>query len=73
MIDTSRHFLPKTAILQIVDGLRISKLNILHIHFTDSDSFPLEVKSYPDITIEGAYSPEEIYTAKDVTEMIEYG
>jgi hexosaminidase len=31
-------------------------MNVLHLHLTDSESFPLELKSYPNITKAGAYS-----------------
>jgi len=40
----------------------MSKLNVLHLHITDSESFPFELSKYPEVTLNGAFSNEEIYT-----------
>ena len=40
-IDTSRHFIPVRKILDIIDAMAMSKLNTLHWHMVDSQSFPL--------------------------------
>ena len=41
MIDTSRHFLPTRDIKDLLDAMAWSKLNVLHWHLTDAQSFPL--------------------------------
>jgi len=33
-------------------------MNVLHIHFTDDESFPLEMFTDPNITKKGAYSED---------------
>jgi len=43
-----------------------AKLNVLHIHFTDDESFPLYLISYTNMTYYGAFSQDEIYSEKDV-------
>ena len=62
MLDTARHFLPVKDILRTIDAMKLTKLNILHLHLTDSESFPFFSKSYPNITKNGAYSDKEIYS-----------
>ena len=42
-----------------------SKYNVLHLHLVDAESWPLEIRSYPNMTA-GAYAPEAIYTQKQV-------
>lgn len=42
------------------------------MHLTDSESFPFELFSYPEITAFGAYSPEEIYTQEELRELDAY-
>ena len=41
-----------------------NKMNILHWHIIDSDSFPFEIPSIPELSnsgkIGGTYSPSEI-------------
>lgn len=49
------------------------KLNVFHWHITDSPSFPLVLKSHPDLAKYGAYSEDQVYTSDDVQEVMNYG
>lgn len=49
-----------------VDAMAMAKLNVFHWHMTDSQSFPLVLKSHPDLSAIGAYSPEKVYTINDI-------
>jgi len=51
MIDTSRHFETIRTIKRVVDSLAYSKLNVLHWHVSDSQSFPMEFKTRPKVRI----------------------
>lgn len=57
MIDTARHFLSKAAILRTLDAMSLARLNILHWHIADDESFPLEVRSVPELQA-GRFSAE---------------
>lgn len=41
MLDVARHFIPIKLILRTIDAMATSRLNILHLHLTDSQSFPV--------------------------------
>lgn len=56
MIDTSRHFFSVKSILDTIDSMLYNKLNFLHWHITDADSFPFPLKSFPNITTFGSLS-----------------
>lgn len=64
MIDSSRHFLPVRLVKKSIDGLLFNKMNILHWHIIDQDSFPLEVPSVPELSqygkVGGSYSLAEV-------------
>ena len=47
-----------------------SKLNILHWHLADDESFPLKLASHPELAQYGSYSPSKIYTLEDVQGLI---
>ncbi|KAG1802560.1 glycoside hydrolase family 20 protein [Suillus subaureus] len=71
-LDTSRNYYPVSDLLRTLDAMSWVKINTFHWHITDSQSFPLEVVQYPEITINGAYSPQEVYTASDVQYIVQY-
>jgi len=76
LLDTSRNFFPKERILNIIDGMSFSKLNVLHWHITDSHSFPIKLERYPKTTGRmadiGAYNENSKYTLADVREIVEH-
>mmetsp|Transcript_29905 Transcript_29905/g.92579 ORF Transcript_29905/g.92579 Transcript_29905/m.92579 type:complete len:512 (+) Transcript_29905:1189-2724(+) len=71
MVDSGRHFEPVAAIKKIVDSLPYAKLNVLHWHAVDTQSFPIETPSRPKLW-EGAYSKAERYSTEDVQDVVEH-
>lgn len=71
LIDTSRHYQPVAAIKQVIDSMAYAKLNVLHWHIVDEESFPLEIPSLPRLW-RGAYTPFERYTIADAHEIVGY-
>jgi len=56
MIDASRHFLSVEATLRLIESMPLSKLNILHWHLTDDETFTVVLKSHPELAAAGSYS-----------------
>ena len=71
MIDVSRHFQPLASIRAIIESLAYVKMNVLHIHMSDAQSFPMQVKSYPKLW-DAAYSSQERYTQADLASVVEH-
>ena len=65
MVDSGRHFLPVATLLHVVDALPYAKLNVLHWHLTDTQSFPVETPSRPSLW-RGSFSKRERYSTEDV-------
>ena len=73
MLDTARHFISVNKIKELIDAMSFSKLNLLHWHVTDVQSFPLVLESHPEMADFGAYSPDQVYTSQIVSELLDYG
>ncbi|PBP20048.1 beta-hexosaminidase precursor [Diplocarpon rosae] len=71
MIDTARNFLSVKKIKEQIDGMALSKLNVLHWHLVDTQSWPVQLSAFPAMTLD-AYSAREIYTHDDLKDIISY-
>ncbi|XP_006857676.2 beta-hexosaminidase 1 [Amborella trichopoda] len=71
LLDTSRHYQPINVIKQVIDSMAYAKLNVLHWHIIDEQSFPLEVPSLPNLW-DGSYTKWERYTVEDASEIVEF-
>lgn len=71
MIDSARHFLSIDMILKTIDSMMYNKLNVLHWHITDTESFPFPLHSFPNITTAGAYTAKLTYSFEDIKRVID--
>jgi hypothetical protein len=71
MIDTSRHFETLSTIKRLITSLTFSKVNVLHWHMSDSQSFPFESKTHPKLW-EASWSVQERYSQLDIADVIEF-
>jgi hexosaminidase len=74
LIDVSRHFFGKQAILRIVDEMALYKLNVLKLHLTDYEGWRLEIPGYPRLTEVGALvdGKPQYFTTADMREIVRY-
>ena len=72
MIDTARHFLPLHLIQQNLYIMLTNKLNVLHWHMSDTQSFPYASIKFPELAQRGAYCyPECTYNTSDIEMIID--
>ena len=60
MIDCGRFFMPKQAIMKMIDLLALHKMNVLHWHLTEDQGWRIEIKKYPRLTQVGAWRKETL-------------
>ncbi len=71
LVDSSRHYLRVEDILDVIEGMAQNKLNVLHWHIVDDNSFPYESKLFPSLSEKGAYDPTKaVFTPSDVQRVI---
>ncbi|KAI4504409.1 hypothetical protein M0802_000880 [Mischocyttarus mexicanus] len=72
LLDTSRHYLPLSDILLTLDAMSYNKLNVLHWHIVDDNSFPYQSSRYPNLSAMGAYHSSMVYTPNDIQRIVDY-
>ncbi|MBM4156291.1 MAG: beta-N-acetylhexosaminidase [Lentisphaerae bacterium] len=81
MLDESRHFSGKAAVLRLLDAMAEAKLNRFHWHLTDSPGWRIEIKAYPRLTDIGARgsetdrrpdAPRQFYTQDEIRGIVAY-
>ncbi|KAG9103168.1 N-acetyl-glucosamine-6-phosphate deacetylase [Ceratobasidium sp. 370] len=72
LLDTSRHYFPVSDVKRTIDAMSWVKLNQFHWHIVDSQSFPLVVPEFPELSAKGAYSAAQIYSQAEVKDIITY-
>jgi hexosaminidase len=71
LLDTSRHYLPIKALKQNLEAMAFNKFNVFHWHIVDDQSWPLQMKTYSNLT-DAAYHPRLVYSQQDVKDIIEF-
>lgn len=72
LLDVARNFYPVKDLKRTIRALSYNKLNVLHLHITDSQSFPLELESEPALSRDGSYGPHFVYSKSDIEGLIAY-
>ncbi len=70
MIDVSRRWIPIQKIKEQVDIMSSYKMNVLHLHLSDNQSFRIESKTFP--RLHELASRGEYYTQDDIRHLIQY-
>ena len=53
MLDVARNFQPKAEVFRVLDLMARYKLNVLHFHVTEDESWRVEIPSLPELTAVG--------------------
>ncbi|CAL8095472.1 unnamed protein product [Orchesella dallaii] len=72
LIDSARNFIPLRIIKRVIDAMSYNKLNMLHLHLSDSNAFTFHSKSVPQMTQYGALSENHIYYPHEMADLVKY-
>ena len=67
-LDVVRHFSTPAEVRRVIDLLALHKLNVLHLHLTDTQGWRLEVPARPSLTPDGA----DFYTTAELADLVAY-
>lgn len=68
MLDVARHFFPIAELEAVIDLLAYYRLNVLHLHLTDTQAWRLRMPGWPALTPDGAGS----YSAGEIADLVRY-
>lgn len=72
-LDISRNIITPDDVQRVLEGMWLNKMNKLHIHATDSQSWPIEIPSIPELAEKGAYDASQIWKVADVEKVQQFG
>jgi len=72
LLDLGRHFeFPVFITRDLLPAMRMNKLNVLHLHLTEDQSFPIESETFPELSEQGAFSSMEVYSKSTMRALVE--
>jgi len=77
LLDSSRHFIAKSTVLDLLDALAMVKINVFQWHLVDDQAWRLAISKYPRLVeplgLKGGGSTQAMgyYSASDVREIVE--
>ncbi|RVX69205.1 hypothetical protein B0A52_07181 [Exophiala mesophila] len=72
-IDIARNPFVPGDLIRTIDIMSSVKLNRLHVHATDSQAWPLDIPSLPQLAQKGAYRSDLVWTAQELEEIQAHG
>lgn len=70
LFDVARHYIPLEQIEREIDGMAAVKMNVLHLHLSDDQSFRVETKKFPQLIEKGSHG--QYYTQAQIKELLAY-
>lgn len=65
-LDISRNWISPADVKRTIEAMAANKLNRLHLHASDAQSWPLEIPALPNLAQKGAYDPDQIWHTEDL-------
>jgi len=71
LIDSSRHYQSVRSIKRVIESMSFAKLNTLHWHIVDTQSFPYTSRAYPKFSM-GAFDEYQRYSLNDISDIVAF-
>ena len=72
-LDISRNWIPPEDVMRTIEAMAATKLNKLHLHAADAQSWPIEIPALRDLALKGAYEASQIWTTADLQTVQHHG
>lgn len=72
-LDIARNHITPEDVKATIRAMVTAKLNRLHLHATDSQSWSIEIPALPELAQKGAYDPSRVWTKAELEAVQSYG
>ena len=72
-LDISRNSISPEDVKRQIPAMAACKLNRLHLHASDAQSWPLAIPSCSELAFKGAYDESQIWSVEDLEDLQSYG
>lgn len=72
-LDISRNWIPPQDVIRTIEAMAFNKLNKLHLHCTDAQSWPIEIPALPSLADKGAYRSDQVWSVTDLEQVQRHG
>lgn len=72
LVDSGRHFLSIPLLEKTIDTMSAMKLNVLHWHIVDAESFPYKSEAFPNLQEKSSYHPSATYSQEEIRGLVSY-
>ncbi|EFE44270.1 hypothetical protein TRV_00956 [Trichophyton verrucosum HKI 0517] len=72
-LDISRNVIRPEDVKRTIDAMASVKLNRLHFHAADSQSWPLDIPSIPELAAKASYHPSQVWSSSELEAVQLYG
>lgn len=76
MLNVGRNYMSVPFLKSVVRRLSHYKINVLHLHLSDDPGWRVEVKKYPELTVETSFwptrQPGKFYTQEDIKSICDF-
>ena len=72
-LDVARNRIAPDDVNRTLRAMSMVRLNRLHLHASDAQSWPLDIPALPDLALKGAYDKDQIWSVADLKKVQAYG
>ena len=72
-LDISRNWIASRDVLRTIEAMAATKLNQLHLHAADTQTWPLEIPTLPELAMKGALDLDQTWSAAELEAVQRHG
>lgn len=72
-LDIARNWISPQDVMRTIEAMAATKLNQLHLHAADAQSWPIEISAHPALAMNGAYDQDQSWSPAELEAVQRHG